>query len=278
MHVKSTAATAAVLLAAVSIASPLRNGIADGLQPDHQQQQQHGQLPFLADHTAAAAQVVVHQGNSASYAGLPSLESFQSLLGPDVYRQLVEHVQSLPERRIIALSDDPQDRHTITEGQKALLTFHGIKYIDITESVFLETSSSNAAPIVDSNNSEESNDAAFPKNWTYGRDELQKTFYKNIDTSRMKTFLQAFSSFRTRYYRSNDGRQSQLFLLKKIQEIISDKKNKHLKMTVEEFPHPWGQNSLIVKLPANDTANAKGTIVVGAHQDSTNLLPFLSAP
>lgn len=275
MHVRSTAtaAAAAVLLAAVSLASPLRDGVVDGLQGD----QQYGQLPFLAEQSVhqVAAQAVLNP----SYAGLPSLESFQSLLEADDYRQLVAHVNSLPERRIIALSEDAKDRHIITEGQKALLTFHSIKFIDITESISLEDTPSTEVSLQTSHNdNKESNDAAFPKKWTYGREELHNTFYRHIDTSRMRTFLQAFSSFRTRYYRSSDGRQSQLFLLEKIQQLITTKKNKHLKMTVEEFPHPWGQNSLIVKLPANDTANAKGTIVVGAHQDSTNLLPFLSAP
>lgn len=265
MHVHRAAATAIVAVLAVStLASPLRD------------QHQAGQLPFLVEQTGHAGPIA-GDSLSASYSGLLSLDSFRTLLGPLDFSRLVEHVESLPERRIIALSEHEQDRHIITEGQKALLVFHGIKFIDITEGLVLEDEVSATLGEALSIN-KDSNDAAFPSNWTYGREELQKKYYDNIDTSRMKSFLQAFSSFRTRYYRSSDGRQSQLFLLEKVRQIINDKKAKHLKMTVEEFPHSWGQNSIIVKLPANDTANAKGTIVVGAHQDSTNLLPFLSAP
>lgn len=258
MHIQASTSLVALLVAASALASPLANSI------DHQQQ------PFLAGQPVQQHAAV----STPSDDHLPSLESFQALLGSLDYARLVEHVDSLPERRLIALSEHAEDRQFITEGQKALLTFHGIKFIDITESALLENEPSASQFEINKGY----DDAAFPSNWTYGRHKLDKRFYENIDTSRMKGFLQAFSSFRTRYYRSNDGRQSQLFLLDKIQQIVSEKKNKHLRMSVEEFPHPWGQNSLIVKLPANDTANAKGTVVVGAHQDSTNLLPFLSAP
>lgn len=47
-------------------------------------------------------------------------------------------------------------------------------------------------------------------------------------------------------------------------------------MSVVEFPHSWGQNSIIARLPA--TSSPKGRVIIGAHQDSTNLLPFLGAP
>ena len=49
-------------------------------------------------------------------------------------------------------------------------------------------------------------------------------------------------------------------------------------MTVSEFAHPWGQNSIIARLPVSSNVQSKGKVVVGAHQDSTNLLPFLGAP
>lgn len=268
MYIHNTAALL-TLLAVSALATPVQRSDDD----QHQQQLavhgQQGQLPFIVPETHN--ELAIHKPSS-----LPSLESFQSLLLPLEYAQLADHVASLPERRIIALSEQANDRYTITEGEKALLVFHNIKFIDITDAV-LSGLDNDASPSVDIAETDVG-DAAFPSNWTYGRHELQKHYYDNIDTSRMKAFLKAFSSFRTRYYRSNDGRQSQLFLLEKIKQIVSDKKNKKLHMTVEEFPHPWGQNSIIVKLPANDTENAKGTIVVGAHQDSTNLLPFLSAP
>lgn len=45
---------------------------------------------------------------------------------------------------------------------------------------------------------------------------------------------------------------------------------------VEVFPHPWGQSSIIARIPGKSNK----TVVIGAHQDSINLfLPsFLAAP
>lgn len=281
MHIHTTTALLA-LFAASGLATPIQHS---ELQLDQRAYAQ-GQLPFLAhgQPSSTGKLLTVEDTGVQSFPSLPSLESFKAILPPVEYAKLVEHVDALPEQRIIALSERPEDRYTVTEGQKALLTFHGVKFIDVTDAVLsgLDSQESvTASRIADVDNNDEDDDAdsGFPSNWTYGRTRLQKKYYDNIDTKRMKSFLQSFSSFRTRYYRSSEGRQSQLFLLEKIHEIVSDKKNGHLKMTVEEFPHSWGQNSIIVKLPvANHTGSAKGTIVVGAHQDSTNLLPFLSAP
>jgi leucyl aminopeptidase len=47
---------------------------------------------------------------------------------------------------------------------------------------------------------------------------------------------------------------------------------------MREFAHPWGQNSIIVRFePSTESKNAP-TVVIGAHQDSTNQFPFLPAP
>lgn len=282
MHIRTTTALLA-LFAASGLATPIQHS---ELQLDQQAYAQ-GQLPFLAQgqpssSVSSGKLLTVEDTGVQSFPSLPSLESFKAILPPVEYAKLVEHIDALPEQRIIALSERPEDRYTVTEGQKALLSFHGVKFIDITDAVLsgLDSQESvTASRTADVDYDDDDAASAFPSNWTYGRNKLQKKYYDNIDTKRMKSFLLSFSAFRTRYYRSSEGRQSQLFLLEKIHEIVSDKKNDHLKMTVEEFPHSWGQNSIIVKMPvANHTGSAKGTIVVGAHQDSTNLLPFLSAP
>jgi leucyl aminopeptidase len=57
-------------------------------------------------------------------------------------------------------------------------------------------------------------------------------------------------------------------------------------VTFSEFPHSWGQNSIIARFEPSSalqssisarTAEEK-IVIIGAHQDSTNLLPFLGAP
>lgn len=97
-----------------------------------------------------------------------------------------------------------------------------------------------------------------------------KAITKTLSVEKMKTFLTKFSGFRTRYYRSDTGRESQRFLLATLQEIAVG-----TNVEFTEFTHSWGQNSIIARFPG--VADGPVTIV-GAHQDSTNMWPFLPAP
>lgn len=96
--------------------------------------------------------------------------------------------------------------------------------------------------------------------------------YKTLSVEHMKTFLQKFSSFRTRHYRSDTGRDSQKFLLATLREIAHGTDVK-----ITEFDHSWGQNSIIARFPTSGSQDDPVTIV-GSHQDSTNMWPFLPAP
>lgn len=60
-------------------------------------------------------------------------------------------------------------------------------------------------------------------------------------------------------------------------------------MHVKQFKHPWGQHSILATFhpdssssSSHASSHSKGeeppTIVIGAHQDSANLIPFLPAP
>lgn len=101
----------------------------------------------------------------------------------------------------------------------------------------------------------------------------------------MKDFLSHFSGgFRTRYYKSSSGAESSRWLQGKVEEYA--RLNKKTKVEVRAFEHPWGQSSIIARIPAagKDAKDGEGkkekksVVVVGAHQDSTNLWPFLPAP
>jgi len=91
--------------------------------------------------------------------------------------------------------------------------------------------------------------------------------------------LQKFTSFRTRYYRSQTGRESQKWLTQKIHETTDKFAAKDLQslISVSEFPHSWGQNSIVLRINGSSPTN-EGVVIIGAHQDSTNLWPFLPAP
>ena len=117
-----------------------------------------------------------------------------------------------------------------------------------------------------------------------------KAIHETLDIDHMKQFLTKFTrsvssplncdavlivSFRTRYYRSETGKQSQQFLLATVKKAIGSRQD----VTVEEFEHPWGQNSIIVHFkPSEKKAQKAPVTIIGAHQDSTNQWPFLPAP
>jgi leucyl aminopeptidase len=109
------------------------------------------------------------------------------------------------------------------------------------------------------------------------------SLFPSISTDSMRSFLGHFSGgFRTRYYKSSTGAESSKWLQSKVEEFA--KLNKAAKVSVRSFEHPWGQNSIIARIPAAASAEGgkkdkkKSVVVVGAHQDSTNLWPFLPAP
>lgn len=90
---------------------------------------------------------------------------------------------------------------------------------------------------------------------------------EHLSTSTMKQRLQRFSSFFTRYYRSRTGVQSAEWLYGQVQQVIDQSGAAKHGVTVDKFQHPWGQFSIIAKVPGR-TAR---TVVVGGHQDSVNL-------
>ncbi|GAA5955470.1 hypothetical protein JCM21900_002059 [Sporobolomyces salmonicolor] len=175
--------------------------------------------------------------------------------------QLEQHIARFTEKRLVKLAEDAEPLE-ITEGEKALLVFSGKRFIDVTADDDTSMAVQSSEP--------------FPKKLVYNTKALQPLFDR-ISLAHMKKFLSSFSGFRTRYYRSSEGKQSQQFLLGQIKQISSS--NEHVKVKVSEFEHSWGQNSIIVRFdPAESAKKNDQVVIIGAHQDSTNLLPFLGAP
>jgi len=92
----------------------------------------------------------------------------------------------------------------------------------------------------------------------------------------MRTHLETFTSFYTRYYKSSYGAQSAQWLFEQVNGTIAASGADKHGAFVEKFDHEWGQPSIIATIPGK----TNNTIVIGAHQDSINLfLPaFLAAP
>lgn len=114
----------------------------------------------------------------------------------------------------------------------------------------------------------------FPKKPALQKD--LKPLLKELEKDNMKMSLEKFTSFHTRYYKSDYGKQSSEWLLARVQSLIADAGADKYGVYAEHFKHPWGQNSIIATVPGKNNS----TVVVGAHQDSINLfLPSIfSAP
>ncbi|KAJ3514567.1 hypothetical protein NLJ89_g2305 [Agrocybe chaxingu] len=170
----------------------------------------------------------------------------------------------------------------MTELEKIQAKAQGLKFFDITEAQDLG-SSTHLVLKQDS----------FP---TPNATETVRPILKKLSAKGPRENLEKFSSFRTRYYRSDTGRESQKWLLSKIFEVFVKSAvlrilcDRLVKITSEyaseslrdnilttEFTHSWGQNSIITRIKGSSSTD-DGVVVVGAHQDSTNMWPFLPAP
>ncbi|KAI2614115.1 Zn-dependent exopeptidase [Hypoxylon fragiforme] len=166
-----------------------------------------------------------------------------------------------PEQYLIELS--PGETTWVTEEEKWELRRNGRQFMDITEHRELGALriTSKSTPI-------------FPE-----KVQLQSEIHpmlKNLSKDLMKEHLEKFTSFHTRYYKSDYGRQSSEWLLKTVQDTIKEAGADKHGVKAEHFKHSWGQNSVIATIPGQ----SKSTVVIGAHQDSINLwLPsVLPAP
>lgn len=103
-----------------------------------------------------------------------------------------------------------------------------------------------------------------------------KPLAESLSKDKMHANLEKFTSFHTRYYKSSYGVQSATWLYEQIAAQIKSAGADEYGATVEKFDHPWGQFSIIARIPGQSNQ----TVVIGAHQDSINLfLPsFLAAP
>lgn len=94
-----------------------------------------------------------------------------------------------------------------------------------------------------------------------------------IDQIGMRLNLLNLTKFKTRYYKSEFGHNASVWL----QELVVNITASNPSITVTNFSHPWGQDSIIAHIPGN---SSNETVVIGAHMDTLNLfLPqWLPAP
>ncbi|KAL2208637.1 Zn-dependent exopeptidase [Sarocladium strictum] len=156
----------------------------------------------------------------------------------------------------------PGETQWVTEEDKWDLRRAGKNFMDITDTPSLGSLRARTAAKVH-----------FPEKCV--RQDDVYPLIGNLTTTEMKTNLEKLTSFHTRYYKSETGKESSDWVLAKVNEIIEAAgAEKHV--SAKPFPHTWQQSSVIATIPGQSDE----TIVIGAHQDSINLwLPsILAAP
>ncbi|KAK7053546.1 peptidase [Favolaschia claudopus] len=169
----------------------------------------------------------------------------------------------LSTRRLVQM--EGQSPVWITELEKIQAKARGINFFDITDAEDLGSSLR-----------AKSQSFKFP---APNATEKVKPILKTLSTEGPRKNLEHFTSFRTRHYKSETGRQSQLWLKRTIEETTAEWASESLqsRITTSEFKHKWGQHSIITRINGSSTTDT-GIIIIGAHQDSTNMWPFLPAP
>ncbi|KAI7860669.1 hypothetical protein BDC45DRAFT_492543 [Circinella umbellata] len=93
------------------------------------------------------------------------------------------------------------------------------------------------------------------------------TFIQKLETTFMRQWLEKFTSFYTRYYKSSWGAESCAWLIETVREIAKPAGDR---VTVNEFKHSWAQFSIIARFEGSDPDLENEAIVISAHQDSVN--------
>ncbi|KAI9370637.1 hypothetical protein BJX61DRAFT_535463 [Aspergillus egyptiacus] len=164
------------------------------------------------------------------------------------------------EKYLIELA--PYQSRWVTEEEKWALKLDGVNFIDITEE-----KNFGLYPTLDAGVY-----INYPQKMVHN--ETVAGLIKTLSKDNMQKDLQKFTSFYTRYYKSDTGIESANWLYDQVQKVITDSSADKYGATVQKFEHSWGQPSIIARIPGLSNK----TVVLGAHQDSINLfLPSLLA-
>jgi len=71
-------------------------------------------------------------------------------------------------------------------------------------------------------------------------------YIDQLSTANMEVALTEFTSFNTRYYKSDTGHQSAQWLYKQISDLIENTEGES-DISIRKFDHPWKQFSIIGK-------------------------------
>ncbi|KAJ5161439.1 Leucine aminopeptidase 1 [Penicillium capsulatum] len=158
----------------------------------------------------------------------------------------------------------PYETRWVTEEEKWALKLDGVNFIDVTNE--FRTGSYGALHTQQL--------VRYPSKME--RQQEVAPLAADLSKDNMRKNLEHFTSFHTRYYKSETGIQSAEWLLEQVQGVVDKSGASDHGAKVHRFDHPWGQFSIIARIPGK----SNNTVVLGSHQDSINLfLPsILAAP
>ncbi|RUS21925.1 hypothetical protein BC937DRAFT_91044 [Endogone sp. FLAS-F59071] len=178
-----------------------------------------------------------------------------------IHYQLPVGALDLDGLRLIQYSNDAPAKW-MTEQQIEELLRLGIKYMDITDyeelgsNIGASESLGKWKPYIPST-------PAF-------QDEVEP-FIGNLTTDLMELNLKAFTSFKTRYYKSSTGVDSAKWLHKQVADTIASADLGEVDVSVRKFVHKWDQFSIIARFEGTNPDLNNELVIVGAHQDSVNM-------
>ncbi|KAH3682574.1 hypothetical protein WICPIJ_006449 [Wickerhamomyces pijperi] len=189
-----------------------------------------------------------------------------------IFSPLSNLLSLTPQQDDISLivTDDNSLPLKVTSADKFKLKRSGVNFIDITDHetwFWSQKDTPSKVPVYN-----------YPTNVTSS--EFVTDLIEEINKDNLRFNLAQFSSFFSRYYKSENGLKSATWLFHKLTSIIEEAKqsNPDLQVSISQFQHKWQQFSIIVSVKGQETPD--DIVVVGCHQDSTNLLfpTLLKAP
>ncbi|CAI4056366.1 hypothetical protein N7582_000598 [Saccharomyces uvarum] len=177
-------------------------------------------------------------------------------------------VWSLPPEHLRVLQVSENETIEVPESEKLNLLRRGVKFFDVTKHI-------SSLPFFNKEQEPEVPAYAYPTEIL--NKEVVDGLISNIDKDSMYKNLAKFTSFYTRYYKSDFGLESANWLAATIVNITQDVSRDFL--NIDHFDHiEWKQYSIIVRIMG--LTNPEDIIVVGSHQDSINLLlpSIMAAP
>lgn len=177
-------------------------------------------------------------------------------------------------KRLIKLG--PEQYELVSESEKLNYRREGINFIDVSNHVSIQealeksmVASAGSQSILHMFSKQLTTlevpipEYAYPTKMKHGK--LVKELNGKIDLELVKSNLANFTSFYTRYYKSEHGLKSANWLFEKVSQLVAPISS----AKVEKIHHKgWDQYSIIVSIPGQ----VEDKVVVGAHQDSINLL------